>query len=622
MRTYAIVFFSILFVFNVNAQKKFRKVVNKPYFMVTSHSKLEIEKVTLTPDTTFLDIMIYGIPFEEVNIDSTSVLRCGDKSYLLLGRENLAPQGEWVKLSAEGARSARIKFEPLPLDAELFDFKEETRGGWQILGIRLDGKKPEVSIPEELKNQQLSVADSYPPLDVRFGKSIIHGRLLGYTPGMVRVSVVNSSWISDNVMPAEIFVNPDGTFTVENYSASSVSTTLHIGAGNIGGIFLLPGCEMEITVDLPSFIMANSRVLKKEYEGVPCVWFSGDYAALNTELYANRHQRSIINKEFFSDICGMTPLKYKSHCFKEWEKRRSKITKNKQISDVARNMLLIDLEMSLFNGITGYKSNLSYAPMISGKKGIKRADMTIDDTYYNEILKLDFINKPECMLSSSFKSYVRGGLELFQDKIQPQQPLWQDIVLAGKLSRQLGHFHPLDDKSRATADSIQTQEIRKGIDFMDNRIRIKLEEQARKTGYTVLELDSTVTNQQLIASMVAPYKGNVVFVDFWATWCGPCIRAMKETEPLREKYFSRNIKFLYVTGETSPEKTWKMTIPDIKGDHYRLADEQWNYIMTTYEIPGIPAYFIINRNGEIVYKTVSFPGVEKLEEEFEKALAN
>lgn len=623
MRVYILVFLSFLFTLNVGAQKRFKKVVDRPYFTATSHSRLEIEKVTLTPDTTFLDIMIYGMPFEEINIDSTTVLRSGNKSYILIGKENLAPQGKWVKLSAEGERSARVKFEPLPVDTEVFDFVEETQGGWQLLGIRLDGRKPTVEIPAELKNQQLSVDDSYPPMDIPFGKGVIRGRLLGYSPDMpLNVSASTSSWISDYPIPTGVTVHPDGTFLLEIHSPSRINTNLYIGSRKIDGIFLLPSCELEITIDLLSFTLANTKTFKKEYEDVPTVWFTGDYAALNTELYASRHERSIIDQNFFSDICGMTPARYKTYCFKAWERRKKVIEKNKKISSVTREMLLTDLEMGVFNAIAAYKSNLSYAPMISGKKGVKRADMTIDDSYYNEILTFGFIKKPQAILSAGYKSYVRSALELFPDIIQPKEPLWQDIMLAGKLNGQLRNFQPLNSQLRATADSIQTQEIRKGIDYIDGRIRAIVEEQTQKTGYTVLQLDSAVTNEQLIASMVAPYKGSVVFIDFWATWCGPCMRAMKETEPLRQKYAEKDIKFLYVTGETSPEKTWEITIPDIKGDHYRLTDAQWNYIMTTYEIPGIPAYFIINKNGDIVYKTVSFPGVEELEKEFEKALIN
>lgn len=64
-------------------------------------------------------------------------------------------------------------------------------------------------------------------------------------------------------------------------------------------------------------------------------------------------------------------------------------TENKSLSDAARTYMINKLEMSYFFAIRGYKGNISYAPMISGKKGVKRADMTVDESYYDDILELD-----------------------------------------------------------------------------------------------------------------------------------------------------------------------------------------------------------------------------------------
>ena len=71
---------------------------------------------------------------------------------------------------------------------------------------------------------------------------------------------------------------------------------------------------------------------------------------------------------------------------KIYEKNRDEILKNKLLSDAARTYMINNLEMSYFFAIKGYKGTISYAPMISGKKGVKRADMTVGENYYDDIL--------------------------------------------------------------------------------------------------------------------------------------------------------------------------------------------------------------------------------------------
>ena len=133
-----------------------KKVVKAPYFMATNTSQIEFEKVTLGKDTTWIDAKIYSIPGEDVRIDSTAVLQIGGKTYAYLGGNGFSKE-LWTKTPASGELAVTLKFEPIPMDTESFDFfemSEKKDEGWNIYGVRLDGKKPEIGIPEKLLNQQ------------------------------------------------------------------------------------------------------------------------------------------------------------------------------------------------------------------------------------------------------------------------------------------------------------------------------------------------------------------------------------------------------------------------------------------------------------------------------------
>lgn len=63
----------------------------------------------------------------------------------------------------------------------------------------------------------------------------------------------------------------------------------------------------------------------------------------------------------------------------------------------------------------------------------------------------------------------------------------------------------------------------------------------------------------------------------------------------------------------------EITIPDIHGIHYRITNEQSAALGKLYEYPGIPTYFVIDREGKLSYKVTGFPGAEVMKEELLKA---
>ncbi len=61
-------------------------------------------------------------------------------------------------------------------------------------------------------------------------------------------------------------------------------------------------------------------------------------------------------------------------------------------------------------------------------------------------------------------------------------------------------------------------------------------------------------------------------------------------------------------------------IRDIDGEHYRLTDEQWDYIKNSFNSNGVPTYIVLNGEANVTYTKVGIPEVEKMKEELLKAL--
>jgi len=105
----------------------------------------------------------------------------------------------------------------------------------------------------------------------------------------------------------------------------------------------------------------------------------------------------------------------------------------------------------------------------------------------------------------------------------------------------------------------------------------------------------------VVKSILEKYKGKVVYLDVWATWCAPCISEMANSKKLRNRFVGKDVVFLYLCISSPTESTWQNLIAghNIQGEHYFLSNAQSAELAREFNISYIPWYLIIDKEGNV-----------------------
>lgn len=105
----------------------------------------------------------------------------------------------------------------------------------------------------------------------------------------------------------------------------------------------------------------------------------------------------------------------------------------------------------------------------------------------------------------------------------------------------------------------------------------------------------------LVKTILEKYKGKVVYLDVWATWCVPCLSEMANSKKLRNQFIGKDVVFLYLCISSPTESTWQNLIAghDVEGEHYFLNNAQSAELGREFNISFIPRYLIIDKEGNV-----------------------
>lgn len=108
---------------------------------------------------------------------------------------------------------------------------------------------------------------------------------------------------------------------------------------------------------------------------------------------------------------------------------------------------------------------------------------------------------------------------------------------------------------------------------------------------------------------LSEYRGDVIMVNFWASWCGPCRQEMPALEHLYKKYQDLGFVILGVNlDEDSSKAAGLLTKIPVS---FPILYDNTNKVAKQYDVKAMPTTFLIDRNGKLRYVHIAYkPGYE------------
>lgn len=220
----------------------------------------------------------------------------------------------------------------------------------------------------------------------------------------------------------------------------------------------------------------------------------------------------------------------------------------------------------------------------------------------NSIREDSLLNLPSLM-NVTPDIYLSFLQEVFGAVLGEEKSLFYDLFIARAYMDQIEKNITLTSKQKyAIAGWFNNKEISQYIIAQNESVNNSSKSSNSSTYY--FPFDKANSNLTLM-DIISRYKGKIVFVDFWATWCGPCIAAFDSHKEIKENYANeKDIIWIYLTDESSNYVQWQNYTHVLPGEHYYLYEEQMKLIQRDLAIEGIPSYFLFDKDGNLLYRTM------------------
>lgn len=634
------------------------RTVVEPPFAFRNSGTLEIERIELAPESTTVYIQAYFRPHNWIRISSETYIRTGAEGEKLTVRSaDGMPLDTEFYMPETGRHDFSLSFPPVdPKTAKIDLIESDCPDCFKIYDIDLTGKKakPGRSALAKKYKKAAPLTENFTAPVVSDSPARIAGAITGYDPRFFdRIEIAfYSPIVGDGATELSVPVREDGSFETGLNILTPIRGMLFLPGFVTLPFYAEPGRETALEIDLGA-IYRKTSVFKELHPQTSPVAYYGELGRVNEELA--RLQKIQIRTgtlhigyhfDRLTRIHGMRPEQYKQYVTEESARRLAQIDTLKEFCPRSREIAEKTVRAETLTDLLNYSTMMEHAYRTVNKLWDRSQPLDIeiekpDPAYY------DFVNdypaNDETMLAAgttALDALNDFTLYLIATHPQTQHPgpqnrsfhpdsilndpatvrligsdrgILYDLKRFRDMIGRINNGFPLTDAQAQSLDTLfSNRAFAREVLARQRRIDSLIAENKKKTGFAIRPTPFRDTPEQTIEAIWEAYRGKVVFVDVWETWCGPCRRAMEATEPIKKELDGRGIVYLYLASESSPLEAWHNMIPGIPGEHYRLDQETAAALREKFGFNGVPSYLLIDKEGKVAYQRTGFEGPEKI----------
>ncbi len=103
---------------------------------------------------------------------------------------------------------------------------------------------------------------------------------------------------------------------------------------------------------------------------------------------------------------------------------------------------------------------------------------------------------------------------------------------------------------------------------------------------------------------LSDYHGKVILINFWATWCPPCVREMPSMERLHQKIGAENFKVIAINQMEDADQVFAFTGQLETDLTFEILFDTQSKVSQAYAVNGLPTTYLIDKKGKIRYRAV------------------
>jgi thiol-disulfide isomerase/thioredoxin len=273
----------------------------------------------------------------------------------------------------------------------------------------------------------------------------------------------------------------------------------------------------------------------------------------------------------------------------------------------AGKLQISDEELALVERFGNDRGKYAYIGLVDNEEVNKAYNDFYTQEYVRQVMAITGREDVMKILEDEANLFGVYRLEIILDSIGCDQDM-RDIFITNELFEMLDHERqPLSDnmmnyleekvKMPAAKDFLKAQN--------DKYLAIQRRDISKSPSLKSAEDVANMSDgEQMLRKLTEPYRGKIILLDIWGTWCGPCKEALSHSQEEYERLKEFDLVYLYLANR-SPEEAWQNVIKqfEVLGDnvvHYNLPEDQQQAIENFVKITGYPTFKLIDREGNLL----------------------